>query len=290
MNISAKKILNSIQKFYNQNKSSLEQNLIVPKKRHKKIKFSLPSIACILILYHVSGYKTFKYFYFDYVSRYLKRLFPDLPSYSWFLRIEKSAIFLMLAYLQSLKGKQTGIYFIDSTPIKVCNNRRIHNHKTFAGLAERGHHSMGWFYGFKLHLIINEKGEIMEVYFSKGNKDDRIGLEKMGQELEGLLIGDKGYISSEHRERLAKQGLKLITKVRKNMQPVAMSRLEKSLLYRRTLVETVIGQLKSLYEIENAKIRSVWNIFTNLLGALLCYTINPTKPALNLYSQPLIRN
>jgi len=140
-------------------------------------------------------------------------------------------MFLMLAYFQSRRGKKTGIYFIDSSPIKVCNNRRIHNHKTFAGLAERGHLiQWAWFYGFKLHLIINEKGEIMEVYFSKGNKDERIGLEKMGQELQGLLIGDKGYISSEHKERLAKRGLKLSTKVRKNMQPVAMSRPERSLL------------------------------------------------------------
>jgi len=66
-----------------------------------------------------------------------------------------------MVLLHGLSGEQTGVYFVDSIKLAVCHNRRIHRHKVFDGLAARGQTSMGWFYGLKLHFVINHKGQIM---------------------------------------------------------------------------------------------------------------------------------
>ncbi len=281
MNILTSQILKSISKFYNQNKTTFQRHLLESKKRYKPSNYELCTIATILIAYQFSGYKTFKTFYFKENAK-LKRALKTIPSYSWFLRLQKSCLFLMLAYLQSQKGQKTGVYFIDSTPIKVCNNRRIHNHKVLNGIASRGHHSMGWFYGFKLHLIINHQGEIMDVYFSKANKDDRIGLEKMTKDLTGKLFGDKGYISEKHKVELKKQGLRLITKVRKNMKKQPMTRLDKALLYKRGIVETVIEQIKRTFSIENQRIRSFYGLCCLIASAIIAYNLKSSKPKVTL--------
>ena len=281
MNILTSQILKSISKFYNQNKSELQKHLLSSQKPCKQSKYDICVIATILVAYQFSGYKNFKLFYVKNYQK-LKRALNKVPSYSWFLRLQKSCLFLMLAYLQSQKGQKTGIYFIDSTPIKVCNNRRIHNHKVMNGIATRGHHSMGWFYGFKLHLVINHQGEIMDVYFSKANKDDRIGLDKMTKDLKGKLFGDKGYISEKHKKMLKKQNLKLITKVRKNMKPQKLTKLEKALLYKRGIVETVIEQLKRTFAIENQRVRSFYGLCALIASAIIAYNLKSSKPKLTL--------
>jgi hypothetical protein len=281
MNILTSQILKSISKFYNQNKLLFQKHSLSSKKPFKTSKYDICVIATILVAYQFSGYKNFKLFYINNQSK-LKRALNRIPSYSWFLRLQKSCLFLMLAYLESQKGQKTGIYFIDSTPIKVCNNRRIHNHKVLEGIASRGHHSMGWFYGFKLHLVINHDGEIMDVYLSKANKDDRIGLEKMTNGLSGKIFGDKGYISEKHKETLNKQRLKLITKVRKNMKPQKLTKIEKTLLYRRGIVETVIEQLKRTFTIENQRIRSFYGLCALIASAIIAYNLKPVKPKLAL--------
>ena len=95
-----------------------------------------------------------------------------------------------------LSGRKTGIYYVDSTHFAVCKNIRIASHKTFEGLAARGHSSIDWFYGFKLHMIINDKSEIVAIKITQGNKDDRKAFEEMAikQGLKGKVYADKGYI------------------------------------------------------------------------------------------------
>jgi len=181
-------------------------------------------------------------------------------------------------------GKCTGINYIDSTPLRVCHNRRIHQHKVFKDVAERGRYSMGWFFGFKLHLIINDKGELMSFYMTKGNVDDRNikVLSDMINNIFGKLFGDKGYISKALSELLFQDGVQLITKVKKNMKKKPLSDQQKILLRKRALIETVNDELKNICQIEHTRHRSVDGFLLNTLAALAAYSFLPKKPSINV--------
>jgi Transposase DDE domain. len=129
-----------------------------------------------------------------------------------------SVLILLCVYLNQRKGAVTGLSFIDATSIVVCHNRRIHSHKVFKKLAKRGKTSVGWFYGFKLHLVVNEKGELLAFRLTPGNTDDRTPVPELTKGLVGKLFGDKGYISQKLFETLFEHGLQLITSLRKNIE------------------------------------------------------------------------
>ena len=250
------------------------------RQRARACRLCLSEIMTIIILFHLSHYRTFKDFYLECVSRSLREYFPNLVSYNRFVELQKSVIAPLILYLLSKHGEETGFYYADSTPIKVCNNRRIWKHKVFQGIARRGKHSMGWFFGFKLHLSINQKGELMNVCFTKGNVDDRKVLDSLFRGLQGLGAADKGYISKEKEEALAKKGLRFITKTRSNMKPNLLTGFEKYFLSKRGVVETVIEQLKSICQIEHTRHRSPVNFISNVLAALVAYVLKPRKPSL----------
>lgn len=258
------------------------KNNILPnpnRKRHRKARMHLSEIMTIVILFHLSHYRTFKDFYHECVIRHWRKYFPNLVSYNRFVELQSSIIAVLVAYLLSRSGKKTDLYYIDSSPIKVCHNRRIYKHKVFAGIATRGKHSMGWFFGFKLHLVINHKGELMSFCFTKGNVDDRKVMEKLLKNLKGLVAGDKGYLSKEKSDSLAKQGLKLVTRVRKNMKEKVLTLFEKFFLSKRGIVDTVTEQLKSICQIEHTRHRSPFNFISNLVAALAAYVLRPRKPS-----------
>jgi len=146
---------NEFEPMYNQSLIALGM-----KKRNKPSKMSLSEIMTIIVLFHSSDYRTFKKFYTGFIKEYHGKAFPDLVSYNRFIELKGSALIPLCSYLNLKKGKVTGIAFVDSTSIKVCDNRRIHSHKVFKSLAKRGKNSTGWFYGFKPHLIINDQGEL----------------------------------------------------------------------------------------------------------------------------------
>ena len=129
---------------------------------HRDCRLCVAEVMTIMILFHASGYRCLKHFYLNEVCVNLRHLFPQVVSYNRFVELEKDvAIPLALFIKKVLLGKCTGISFVDSTPLRVCKNQRIHIHRTFKGFAARGKCSMGWFFGFKLHLICNEKGELL---------------------------------------------------------------------------------------------------------------------------------
>jgi hypothetical protein len=113
----------------------------------------------ILVWFHSSGYRDFKTFYTQHVVKYVLGAFPGLVSYSGFVELQREALVPLWCYLQTRFGDCTGISFVDAMALKVCHNLRIPQHKVFRGCAERSKSSMGWFYGFKLHLCINDCGE-----------------------------------------------------------------------------------------------------------------------------------
>ncbi len=171
----------------------------------------------ILVLFHRSNYRTFTRFYEEYVQATLHEEFPGLVSYSRFVNLIPGTLVPLCAYVQQRKGTITGIAFVDSTPIRVCHNRRIPSHKVFQDVARRGKCSIGWFYGFKVHLIINDEGELLAFQITPGNVDDRLPVPDMTKGLYGKLFGDRGYISQKLFDQLYERGLLLVTKIKKKV-------------------------------------------------------------------------
>lgn len=252
------------------------------KKRNRESKMSLSEIMTILIYFHHSHYRDFKHYYTHYVCKHLHSEFPEQLSYSRFVKLIPSTFMPITAYLLSLKGECTGISFVDSYPIKVCHNRRIHQNKTFDGIAQRGHTSMGFFYGFKLHLTVNDRGEPLSFCFSKGNMNDRKPMRYLTKNLIGKLFGDKGYLSKQLFESLYKDGLQLITKIKKGMKNQLMPLFDKLLLRKRAIIESVGDHLKNVCQLEHTRHRSPANFLVHLVCALIAYIHLPKKPSLQL--------
>ena len=135
------------------NKHLLESN---KPKRGPDPQLSIPEIITIVVLFHQSNYRTFKYFYIYHVQKYLQNDFPKLVSYTRFVAIKKTIFVPLFSYAWHLQGLATGVNFVDSTSIKVCSNKRIKRNNVLKDLAKIGRTTTGWFYGFKLHLIINK--------------------------------------------------------------------------------------------------------------------------------------
>jgi hypothetical protein len=258
-----------------------------PSTRGRKATLSMSEVMTIIIWFHQSHYRDFKAFYTQYVQKHLRAEFPQLVSYNHFVELMPGTLLPMCIYLYSRRGHQTGLSFVDSTPIAVCHNKRIRRHKTFAQAARRGKSTMGWFYGFKLHLVVNDQGEILAFCLTPGNVDDRDPVPTMAQELWGKLVGDKGYISQELFERLFEQDLKLITTARKNMKGRLMPLMERALTRKRFLIETINDQLKNISQIAHTRHRSTCNFAVNLLAGLIAYTWQPNKPSLNFSDKEL---
>jgi hypothetical protein len=253
--------------------------------RCRKFTMSDSEVITILALFHGNGYRCLKHFYTTHVQKHMQSDFPQTVSYNRFVELQQKAIVPMVVFLQlCCLGKCTGISFIDSTPIRVCHIRRESQHKTFKGMATKGQCSMGWFFGFKLHIVINEKGEILDFLFTQANVDDRDPLKNKNfhDKIFGKLVGDKGYISKTLFEQLFIDGIHLVTKPRKNMKNSLMLIQDKILLRKRAIIETVNDELKNMCQIEHTRHRSFENFISNLISGLIAYSFFPKKPSLNL--------
>lgn len=254
------------------------------RKRKRKSKMTLSEIMTIVIYFHQSNYRTFKSYYLEHVCKYHREEFPSLLSYSRFVHLMGQSIVPLTFFLYTQRGTCTGISFIDSTSIKVCHNRRIQRNKVFRGLASRGRSTMGWFFGFKLHLVINDRGEILTFHLTPGNVNDLQPVPVLMQDLFGKVFADKGYISQQLFKELLEKDIHLITGIRKNMKNRLMYLNDKILLRRRSIIETVNGQLKNISQIEHTRHRSFTNFLVNLLSGLLAYCFRPNKPSVFSYA------
>lgn len=276
----------SIDDFWKLFKLEWEKHLIESskKKRGPEPELSISEMMTIVILFHQSHYRNFKHFY-NHICTYNKKEFPKLISYDRFVYLKKNLFVPLFAYLLERKGIVTGIAFIDSTSIAVCHNKRIPRNKVFKGLAKRGKTTAGWFYGFKLHLIINDKGEILAFQLTPGNVSDISMVEALSQDIFGKLYGDKGYISSTVFKSLLDRGLELFTGIKSNMKQKLMSLIDKVLLRKRSLIETVNDQLKNISQIEHTRHRSVENFLVNMVAGIAAYSHQSKKPSLDLFEQ-----
>lgn len=254
-----------------------------PQRRKRATRLSPSELMTILILFQQSGYRTFKGFYTQYVQTQLRAEFPGLVSYTRFVALIPRVLLPLAIYLHLHLGECTGISFVDSTSLRVCHPARIAQHRVCRADARRGKTSVGWFYGFKLHLVVNERGELLAFCLTPGNVDDRRPVPQLVQRLFGKLFGDRGYISAALAERLLVQhGLHFITKRRKNMRPQTLQATDRVLLRKRALIESVNDELKNVCQIEHTRHRSPYNFLVHLLAGLIAYCHQPKKPSLHL--------
>jgi len=169
----------------------------------------------------------------------------------------------------------------------VCKNKRINQHKVFKGIATTGKSTMDWFYGFKLHIIINDKGEILTFTITQANTDDRTPLktERFLDKIFGKLFADKGYIGKELAQLLFVDGVQIITQVKNNMKNCLMTMSDKILLRKRSVIETVNDELKNICQVEHSRHRSFGNFLTNLISGLIAYSFLPKKPSIKFETE-----
>jgi hypothetical protein len=240
----------------------------------------------LMIHFHQSQYRNFKAYYQQHVQVYLQAEFPHLISYGRFVQRMPRLLGWLCLYLFSRFGSCTGISFVDATFIAVCDNRRINQHKVFKGIATRGKGSTGWRFGFKLHLVVNEYGELLAIYLTAANRHELKALPKLVKRLFGKLFADMAYLSQPVFERLMQQGIHLITKLKSNMKNKLMVMTDKLLLRKRSIIETIHDQLKNISQIEHSRHRSPLNFLVNLVSGLIAYTHQPNKPSLNHFQFP----
>ena len=253
------------------------------KQRNRACEMSDSEIITVLLLFHFGTFKNFKHYYLHYICIHLKREFPKQLSYNRFVAVEHRVFVPMMFFINVVCfGKCTGITFIDSTSIKVCHNKRIKRNKVFDGVAKVGKGTMGWFYGFKLHLICNDKGELLSFCLTPWNVDDRDPqtLKTLTKNIFGKLFADKGYISAPLFETLFSNGIHLVTGIKSNMKNRLMSFYDKIMLRKRSIIETINDILKNICEVEHTRHRALHNFIMNLISAIAAYCFFDKKPAI----------
>lgn len=256
-------------------------------KRKRMLSLTMSEVMTISIWYHYSGYKSFKDYYTKHVAVYLQNDFPKLVFYNRFIELRKMIVIPLLVFLTTKKMSFcTGISFIDSFKLEACHIKRTSSHSTLRNIASKGKTSMGWFYGMKVHIVFNHKGEIVSFYISPGNVADNNEqiLLKITKKIFGKLFGDKGYLINEKLfKTLYRRGLHLITKIRSNMKNKLMPMIDKLLLRKRGIVESSGDILKEHMDMEHSRHRSIWGFFLHVFSCLTAYQFRDKKPKISQY-------
>ena len=269
---------------YEFKKQALPANSTV-KKRNRKATLTDSEIITILIIFHGGQFRNFKHFYLGYVCVHLRDCCPNVISYNRFIELShRSAVPFLLFLHYCCRGECTGISFIDSTALRVCHNKRIKHNKIFKGMTKVGKSTVGWFFGFKLHLIINDNGEILSFYLSPGNTSDSNAknIIRMTKEIFGKIFGDKGYISKALSDLLFGDRVQLITAVRRNMKQKALSNEEKLLLRKQSVIETFNDELKNICQAEHSRHRSIAGFILNIMSAIAAYSLFQKKTSIKI--------
>jgi hypothetical protein len=237
---------------------------------------SLQAILTFGIFRFATGVKDVKHYHRKLLSTYSQEL-GRIPNYGNFNTLMNQStpyvIFLLQWICYSTKSQHDGLYFMDSTPLKVCENRRIFDHQVCDGLAQRGKSSMGWFFGFKLHVVCDSLGRLVSLLITPGNTDDRKFVLKLLKGLKGFCIADAGYVSKKLMQQLYQQGLVLLTDVKHSMKRL-MSETQHALLKLRQRVEGVFSCLKHRLRAEASIARSPLGYLSRCLYACLTFALS----------------
>ena len=251
-----------------------EQNNLIPtnKKRNRSSILSLSELLTIVLYFYISPCQDFKNYYLYYLSSKYKGYF-QLPSYVRVVQLWPRLILPLSLMMHMLKGEKTGIYFIDSTKLQICHNKRTSSNRVFGKIAKMGKSSYGWFMGVKLHIIINNKGAIMAIKITKGNNSDISAANSLAKDLNGTIYGDKGYISKKLFEQLFAEGVRLFTGIRKDMHNHLLPMSDKILMRKRVLIESVFNVLKNSMKLEHSRHRSPANFIVHVLACIHSYSL-----------------
>jgi hypothetical protein len=252
-----------------------EKSKLLPsnKQRQRQGALSLAELLTIVLYFYLSPCKDFKNYYLYHLPSKYKGYF-SLPSYSRIIQLWPRLILPLSILFQSLKGEETGTYYIDSTKLAICHNKRTSSNRVFGKLAKMGKSSYGWFLGFKLHLVINNKGEIMAIQITKGNRSDISCARDLTKGLTGKLFGDKGYISKNLFSDLYSRSMRLFTGIRKDMHNHLLSLEDKIYLRKRSLIESVFNILKNRMSLEHSRHRSPINFLVHILACVNAFSLS----------------
>lgn len=255
-----------------------EQKKLVPtdRKRQREGSLKLCELLTIVLYFYLSPCKDFKNYYLYYLS-YKYRGYFKLPSYSRIIQLWSRLVLPLVIMLQLFKGENTGIYFIDSTKLSICHTKRTSNNRVFRNIARIGMSSYGWFMGFKLHVVINNKGAIMAIKITSANSSDLSEADSITTGLQGKIFGDKGYISKDLFKNLYSRGLRLFTGIRKDMKNHLLDLEDKILLRKRSLIESVFNVLKKSMNLEHSRHRSTTNFLVHILACINAYNFTKSN-------------
>lgn len=262
-----------------------EKLIETEKKRDRQGNLSQSELLTIILYFYLSPCKDFKNYYLHFVQSKYPGAFL-YPSYSRIVQLWPRLITPLTLLFHCLIGEDNGTYFVDSTKLAICHNKRTSSNRVFARKANIGKSSYGWFMGFKLHVIINSKGQIMAIKITKANRSDVSVAGDLAKGLIGKLFGDKGYISKRLFEELYSKGLRLFTGIRKDMKNHLLELDDKILLRKRSLVESVFNVLKNRMDLEHSRHRSPVNFLVHILACVVAYSFtkisnNPYVPTLS---------
>ncbi len=245
-------------------------------RNHKLTPAELLTISLYRFVTKQQDFKT----YYGFLKGYHAREFPQLPHYSQVLRYQKQLLpfeSLLLSLLMAMnrsnfKNAKEYLMFVDGSEIPVCTNKRIFTHKVSRIIAQRSKSSKGWFYGFRLHILCDRKGNLLGIKITPGNIDERKMVLKLIKDLQGILVADAGYISSELQKKLSGLNVWFLTGVKKNQKKL-MTKANHLLLKARQRVETTIGVLKQRLGLVTSLPRSVPGYQVHYVLVCLAYCI-----------------
>lgn len=256
-------------------------SVIRPSQGHPPTKtrnLSLAELVTLVLFKQFTGHKTWKAFY-RYIKTYHSQDFPQLPEYQNFVgamnALSPYAMIMTTAFCSFFR-KQTKtqeLKIADSTKLAVCNIKREFSHKVCKGLARKSKSTMGWFYGFKLHIVCNQLMQILECTILTATVDDRAALELIWAHIFGLIVADAGYLGKNRADKARAHGKILFTAVKANMKKL-MTDWQHDLLKARQIIETVFSVLKLRLGIETSLPRSPLGYFAHYAWCLAAYQLN----------------
>lgn len=251
--------------------------------RIRTAQLMLSEICFIAIWYKCSHFNNFKAF-FLWLKEDKSHLFKNLPCYQRIIHlINMHQLALHALHVALMKGQDKQYLWIDSTSLPVCKNQRIQRHKSLAKIATRGKSSMGWFYGCKLHIAMNQFGEIACSALSNGHIANIKMVEQLVEGSKAKIYADRGYISQDLKSRLKDKDIDLITYHRKNMQAIQLSVPDEYHLRQRNKIETLFSLLKGQYNLVTSKARSIHGFISGIYASLCAYQlIHRNKPIIRI--------
>ena len=251
--------------------------------RIRTAQLSISEIIFIAIWYKCSHFNNFKAF-FSSLKQDKSHLFKSLPCYQRMIYLVNThQLALHALHFAVMKDHQSSYLWIDSTTLPVCKNQRIQRHKSISSIATRGKSSMGWFFGCKLHLLMNQSGGIVNTVLSNGHTADIKMVEQLVKGMTAKLYADRGYISQELKSRLRVQGVDLITYHRKNMKSIQLLKADEYHLKQRNKIETLFSLLKGTYNLVTTRARSVAGYLAGIYASLCAYQIcHQNKPMIRI--------